>query len=120
MMAVDSPTFNVGATLTTREAPVSRIVMSSLVDVAKRAGVSIGTASNVIRGTARVSPELRERVVTAVRELEYYPGLVAVLVALRPIWLFAIHYHRLESRMRVLERSTLLRLRDLDSLPACT
>jgi LacI family transcriptional regulator len=51
--------------------------MPNLVDVAKRACVSIGTASNVIRGTARVSPELRERVVAAIRELEYYPGSIA-------------------------------------------
>jgi LacI family transcriptional regulator len=51
--------------------------VSTLVKVAKRANVSIGTASNVIRGTARVSPELRERVVAAIRELEYYPGSVA-------------------------------------------
>jgi LacI family transcriptional regulator len=51
--------------------------MSTLVEVAKRARVSIGTASNVMRGTARVSPELRERVVAAIRELEYYPGSVA-------------------------------------------
>ncbi len=51
--------------------------MSTLVDVAKRANVSIGTASNVLRGTARVSAELRERVVAAIRELEYYPGSVA-------------------------------------------
>ena len=31
----------------------------------------------MIRGTARVSQSLRERVVTAIRELEYYPGSVA-------------------------------------------
>lgn len=51
--------------------------MPTLVEVATRAGVSIGTVSNVIRGTARVSPKLRERVVAAIRELEYYPGIVA-------------------------------------------
>ena len=51
--------------------------MSTIVQVAKRAGVSIGTVSHVIRGTARVSQVLRNRVVTAIRELEYYPGSVA-------------------------------------------
>ena len=51
--------------------------MSTIHQVAKRARVSIGTVSNVLRGTARVSPELRERVVAAIRELEYYPGKVA-------------------------------------------
>jgi len=51
--------------------------MSTIVQVAKRAEVSIGTVSHVIRGTARVSQALRNRVVTAIRELEYYPGSVA-------------------------------------------
>ncbi len=51
--------------------------MSTIVQVAKRAGVSIGTVSHVIRGTARVSQNLRNRVGAAIRELEYYPGSVA-------------------------------------------
>jgi hypothetical protein len=51
--------------------------MSTLKQVAKEAHVSVGTVSNVIRGTAHVSPELRERVLTAIRELEYYPGAIA-------------------------------------------
>jgi LacI family transcriptional regulator len=51
--------------------------MSTLKQVAKEAHVSVGTVSHVIRGTAHVSPELRERVQTAIRYLEYYPGTVA-------------------------------------------
>lgn len=51
--------------------------MPTIVDVAKRAGVSIATVSNVIRSTARVSPELRERVTTAIRELQYHPNGIA-------------------------------------------
>ena len=57
--------------------------MSTILEVAKRAHVSIGTVSNVLRGTARVSPELRERVTAAIRELEYYPGRVAVHVKVK-------------------------------------
>jgi DNA-binding LacI/PurR family transcriptional regulator len=57
--------------------------MSTIVEVGKRAGVSIGTVSNVLRGTARVSPELRQRVVSAIRDLEYYPGKVAVHVKVK-------------------------------------
>jgi LacI family transcriptional regulator len=53
------------------------IAMATVTDVARRAEVSIGTVSNVIRGTARVSPELRERVASAIRELGYYPGRIA-------------------------------------------
>jgi LacI family transcriptional regulator len=51
--------------------------MPTIVDVAKRAGVSIATVSNVIRETARVSPKLRERVEKAIRDLEYHPNGVA-------------------------------------------
>jgi LacI family transcriptional regulator len=51
--------------------------MSTIVEVAKRASVSIATVSNVIRGTKRVSPALQKRVHSAVRELDYYPNAIA-------------------------------------------
>jgi LacI family transcriptional regulator len=51
--------------------------MSTIVEVAKRASVSIATVSNVIRGTKRVSPDLQERVKTAIRELDYSPNAIA-------------------------------------------
>lgn len=51
--------------------------MPTIVEVAKRAGVSIATVSNVIRGTKRVSPALQQRVQAAVRELDYYPNEIA-------------------------------------------
>ncbi len=51
--------------------------MPTIVEVAKRAGVSIGTVSNVIRGTARVSPERRKRVTAAIHDLKYFPGRIA-------------------------------------------
>jgi LacI family transcriptional regulator len=51
--------------------------MPTIVDVARHAGVSIGTVSNVVRGTAHVSPELRERVMDAIRTLEYHPNAIA-------------------------------------------
>jgi len=48
-------------------------------DVAKRAGVSQPTVSLVLsrNATARVSPETRERVLQAARELGYVPNVVA-------------------------------------------
>jgi len=46
-------------------------------DVARRAKVSVGTVSNVLRGTASVSPQLRARVERAIRELNYHPNYVA-------------------------------------------
>lgn len=51
--------------------------MATIIEVAKRARVSIGTVSNVMRGTARVSAGLRERVETAIRELDYHPNEIA-------------------------------------------
>jgi LacI family transcriptional regulator len=51
--------------------------MPTIVEVAKRARVSIATVSNVIRGTRRVSPALQERVKKAVRELDYSPNEIA-------------------------------------------
>jgi LacI family transcriptional regulator len=51
--------------------------MSTIKDIARRAGVSTATVSNVINGTRYVSPELHERVTSAVLELDYRPNAVA-------------------------------------------
>ena len=51
--------------------------MSTIKDIANRAGVSTATVSYVINGTRFVSPELRERVMSAVVELDYRPNAVA-------------------------------------------
>ena len=52
-------------------------VMASIGDVAKRAGVSLGTASRAINGNPAVSPQLRERVLAAAAELDYRPNALA-------------------------------------------
>ena len=61
--------------------------MASLRDVARRAGVSVATASRVANGNPAVRPDTRERVERAMRELLYVPdtpradtGLIGVLV----------------------------------------
>jgi LacI family transcriptional regulator len=46
-------------------------------DVAKAAGVSTATVSNVLRGTRYVGPELHQRVQDAVAALQYSPNSVA-------------------------------------------
>lgn len=51
--------------------------MPTIVEVAKRARVSIATVSNVIRGTKPVSAVLKARVESAIRELDYYPNEIA-------------------------------------------
>ncbi len=57
--------------------------MATVKEVAKRAEVSVGTVSNVLTGTTAVSSELRERVLAAVRELDYHPDYVARSLKLR-------------------------------------
>jgi DNA-binding LacI/PurR family transcriptional regulator len=51
--------------------------VSSLKDVAGRAGVSIKTVSNVVNGSAAVRPETRAKVQRALDELGYRPNLSA-------------------------------------------
>lgn len=51
--------------------------MSGIKDVAKRAGVSISTVSNVLNKTKYVSPELVKRVEQAVEELSYEVSPIA-------------------------------------------
>jgi LacI family transcriptional regulator len=50
---------------------------TTIVDVAARAGVSIGTVSNVLSGARHVSPATRSRVEAALRDLEFRPNRVA-------------------------------------------
>jgi ribokinase len=49
----------------------------TIVDVAREAGVSIGTVSNVCNGSARVRPKTRERVEAAMQRLAYRPNALA-------------------------------------------
>src|SRR6202166_3847938 len=51
--------------------------MATQKELAKLAGVSAGTVSNVISGSTRVSERYRQRVLNAVRALNYQPNLIA-------------------------------------------
>lgn len=51
--------------------------MATITEVAKRAGVSIGTVSNVISGNVPVSDHLKKRVLDAIRALDYHPNHIA-------------------------------------------
>lgn len=53
------------------------IKRASLKDVALLAGVGLGTASRVINGSNNVKPSTKQRVETAIRELNYYPNNIA-------------------------------------------
>lgn len=51
--------------------------MATRRDVAQYAGVSVATVSYVMNNTKNVTPEVRERVMQAVHELDYRPNLLA-------------------------------------------
>lgn len=51
--------------------------MANIIDVAKKAGVSISTVSNVINGTKHVGDDLTERVKQAISELGYHSNEMA-------------------------------------------
>ena len=51
--------------------------MSTIKAVADLAGVSVGTVSHVITGSVPVSDPLRNKVLAAIRELDYHPNYVA-------------------------------------------
>ena len=51
--------------------------MSTIADVARRAGVTTATVSNVLTSRVVVKEETRERVLKAVAELDFRPNLIA-------------------------------------------
>jgi LacI family transcriptional regulator len=51
--------------------------MTTIKDVALRAGVSVSTVSHVVNGTRKISASTQERVDEAIRELAYVPSAVA-------------------------------------------
>lgn len=57
--------------------PKGRDAMATRQDVAARAGVSVATVSYVLNDTKKITPEVRERVLRAVEELNYRPNLLA-------------------------------------------
>src|SRR5262245_16221922 len=46
---------------------------ATMAEIARQAGVALSTVSYVLSGKRTVSPEIRERVLTAVAELDYRP-----------------------------------------------
>src|SRR5512146_1041285 len=84
-----------GLTVARMERSTGR-VSTTIVDVARRAGVSKSTVSNVVRGRA-VTPELRNRVLEAIAELGYAPSAVAQGLAGRRTQTLGVMVPRLEN-----------------------
>lgn len=51
--------------------------MATIKDVAKRAGVSVGTVSNVLNEVPTVNKPIRQRVLRSIKELNYKPNWIA-------------------------------------------
>jgi LacI family transcriptional regulator len=62
------------ATTSERAAPSRRGRRASISDVARQAGVSLGTVSNVLNRPDRVSEATRDRVQRAIEELSFIPN----------------------------------------------
>lgn len=54
-----------------------KVKKPTMVDVAAKAGVTIGTVSHVINKTAPISDETTERVLKAIKALDYKPNSIA-------------------------------------------
>ncbi len=52
--------------------------MANIKDVAKRAGVSVSTVSNILNGKVSVAEDIHQRVIIAMQELEYHPNFLAM------------------------------------------
>ena len=49
----------------------------NIYDVSKKAGVSIATVSRVLNGNANVSDKTKNKVLVAMKELDYTPNIFA-------------------------------------------
>ena len=49
----------------------------NIYDVSKKAGVSIATVSRVLNGNAKVSSKTKDKVLAAIKELDYTPNVFA-------------------------------------------
>ena len=76
-MAVNFFGFVPGSGVRRRIARCTVVLMVTQRELAKLAGVSAGTVSNVISGSTRVSDDARRRVLDAIRVLRYQPNLIA-------------------------------------------
>jgi len=76
--------------------------MANIKDVAKAAGVSVSTVSNILNGKVFVSEELHQKVSTAMQELGYHPNFLAMNLRKRKIGFIGVvvssmcgHYHQI-------------------------
>lgn len=69
-----------------------------IVDIAKMAGVSVGTVDRVIHNRGRVSEENRKKVQAILEMVHYQPNLMARSLASKKQYHFVAHYSVFYSR----------------------
>ncbi len=76
--------------------------MANIKDVAKLAGVSVSTVSNILNQKISVSQELHQRVIQAMQELDYHPNFLAMNLRKKSINFVGVivsslsgHYHQI-------------------------
>ena len=57
--------------------------MATIKDIAREAGVSIGTVDRVLHDRGMVSPETKARILDVMKELDYKPNHAAQGLAIR-------------------------------------
>jgi LacI family transcriptional regulator len=62
----------------------------TIYDVAKRAGVGIGTVSRVLNNSPSVAETTRQKILVAIRELDYHPNAIAQRLSLRKTLTIAV------------------------------
>ena len=76
--------------------------MANIKDVARAAGVSVSTVSNILNGKVSVSGELHQKVIQAMQELDYHPNFLAMNLRKKKIGFIGVvvssllgHYHQI-------------------------
>ena len=60
-----------------------------IIDIAKKAGVSKGTVDRVLHKRGNVSPDAKDKVMAAMKELDYQPNVIASALAYNRSWRIA-------------------------------
>lgn len=90
------------------------VAKATIRDVAKQAGVGVGTVSRVINASSAVSPETRQRVLVAIEELDYRPnpsaqrlsrGRTHTIGVIAPFFIADSYIHRLRGIQSLLENT---------------
>lgn len=88
--------------------------MSTIKDVAHKAGVSISTVSNVLNNKSSVNIEIYNRVIRVMKELNYRPNILAMNLKKNHMGFIGVVFHELSGYSKKLLEGVLLRLEQLN------